>query len=97
MATAIPTTSPSDVPLSISMACEKFERGPATTRAVTFGTSPANGRFSEADRSASWRSASDCSMVVDSPSASCDWSRSFSLLQVLVVGDAVPRVATRAR
>ena len=86
------------MPLSISMACEKFERGPDTTRAVTLGTSPAKGRFSDG------RQVGELALgvgLLDGRSPRLlgelgDRSRSFSSLQVLVVGDAVPGVAHRA-
>jgi hypothetical protein len=39
--TGMPTARPSSVPLSISSACEKLDRGPDTTRAATVGTSAA--------------------------------------------------------
>ena len=66
----IPTAIPSSVPLSISIAWLKLERGPDTTRAVAVSTLPAHGRSSEADSSASCCSASEvCTLSASAASA----------------------------
>ncbi len=49
LTTGMPSWIPSSVPLSISMVWEKFDTGPATTRAVRRGMSPVHGMPTSAE------------------------------------------------